>query len=139
MDTTSSSPKRVPLPTTLDIYETNVYNYRRRVQRLSLRRVRLLATTTRERLPPLRPVNDYFLYETRSALNARFEGITAENDRRGTNALLYEMLMFAPCPNCHCKFLLVSMPQSRGNPVAGSTPPSCMTRSRSLPFVPVSP
>ena len=26
MDTTSSSPKRVPLPTTLDIYETNVYN-----------------------------------------------------------------------------------------------------------------
>ena len=86
MDTTSSSPKRVPLPTTLDIYETNVYNYRRRVQRLPLRRVRLLPTTTRERLPPLRPVNDYFLYETRSAPNARFEGITAENDRRGPNA-----------------------------------------------------
>ena len=64
----------------------------------------------RERLPPRRPVNvyemyhyrrpvnDYFLYETRSAPNARFEGITAENDRCGTNALLYEMLMFAPCP-----------------------------------------
>ena len=79
MDTTSSSPKRVPLPTTLDIYETNVYNYRRRVQRLPLRRVRLLPTTTRERLPPLRPVNDYFLYETRSAPNARFKGKTRDD------------------------------------------------------------
>ena len=55
MDTTSSSPKRVPLPTTLDIYETNVYNYRRRVQRLPLRRVRLLPMTTIEQLLPLRP------------------------------------------------------------------------------------
>ncbi|XBH84453.1 hypothetical protein VPH35_072624 [Triticum aestivum] len=57
------SEKRVPLPTTLDIYETNVYNYRCRVQRLPLRRVRLLPlpspreqllpTTSRERLLPL--------------------------------------------------------------------------------------
>ena len=31
--------------------------------------------------------------------NARFKGITAENDRRGTNAcVLYEMPAFAPCP-----------------------------------------
>ena len=102
MDTTSSSPKRVPLPTTLDIYETNVCNYRRRVQRLPLRRVRLLPTTTRERLPPLRPVNVYFhlhRIELEPPRNARFKGITAENDRRGTNAcVLYEMPAFAPCP-----------------------------------------
>ena len=31
--------------------------------------------------------------------NARFKGITAENDRHGTNAcVLYEMPAFAPCP-----------------------------------------
>ena len=47
-----------------------------RVPQLPLRCVRLLPTTTRGRLPPLRPVNDYFLYETRSAPNARFKGIT---------------------------------------------------------------
>ena len=76
MDTTSSSPKRVPLPTTLDIYETNMYNYRRRVQRLPLRRVRLLPTTTRERLLPLRPVNVYFhlhRIELEPPRNARFK------------------------------------------------------------------
>ena len=50
-----------------------------REQRLPLRRVRLLPTTTRERLPPLRPVNDYFHYELVLSGNARFKGITQDD------------------------------------------------------------
>ena len=73
---------------------------------------------------------------TRFALNACFEGINPEATARERMHVLYEMHhMFAPCPNCHS----FAMPPSRGNPEAGSTPPSCMTRSRSLPFAPVSP
>ena len=72
MDTTSSSPKRVPLPTTLDIYETNVYNSVAEYHYFHYRRE-----------------NDYFRYRRRERLfpstkldplrNARFEGITRDD------------------------------------------------------------
>ncbi|XBI31897.1 hypothetical protein VPH35_055416 [Triticum aestivum] len=43
-----------------------------REQRLPLRRVRLLPTTTRERLPPLRPVNVYEMYHYCRPMNDYF-------------------------------------------------------------------
>ena len=63
MDTTSSSPKRVPLPTTLDIYETNVYNSVAEYHYFRYRRREGLLPSTK--LDPLR--------------NARFEGITRDD------------------------------------------------------------
>ena len=63
MDTTSSSPKRVPLPTTLDIYETNVYKSVAEYHYFRYRRRERLLPSTK--LDPLR--------------NARFEGITRDD------------------------------------------------------------
>ena len=103
LDSSSTSPK------------TNVYHY---------------FHDARERLPPRRPVNVYEMYHyrrpvnvyfplrTRSARNARFEGITPRR-RSWTECMLYEM------PVLHrVRLSLVSMPLSRGNPEAGITPPS---------------
>ena len=38
---------------------------------------------------------------------ACFEGTTPRRHPRTNACVLYEMLVFAPCPSCHCTFLLV--------------------------------
>ena len=92
---------REPLPSPrrcwirqVPLRKTNVYHY---------------FHDARERLPPRRPVNVYEMYHyrrpvnvyfplrTRSARNARFEGITPRRCS-WTECMLYEMPVFASCP-----------------------------------------
>ena len=80
---------REPLPSPrrcwirqVPLRKTNVYHY---------------FHDARERLPPRRPVNVYFPLRTRSARNARFEGITPRRCS-WTECMLYEMPVFASCP-----------------------------------------
>ena len=92
---------REPLPSPrrcwirqVPLRKTNVYHY---------------FHDARERLPPRRPVNVYEMYHyrrpvnvyfplrTRSARNARFEGITPRRCP-WTECMLYEMPVFASCP-----------------------------------------
>ena len=105
----------------------------------------------RERLPPRRPVNVYEMYHyrrpvnvyfplrTRSARNARFEGITPR--RRPWT----ECMCCMRCTLClhrvrvvTCSVLLVAMPSIHGNPVTGIAP-LALARSRHPSFALVSP
>ena len=127
--------KRVPLPspcTTTPKFHYKMYHYRRRrpssVQLPSpwIRQDPCTTTTptTREQLLPLR---------ARSAPNARVEGITPRR-RPWTECMC--------CMRCSCLHRVrersLHVPRfhtlTRGNPVVGSTPPSCLTRSRHASF-----
>ena len=68
----------------------------------------------RERLLPLR---------TRSAPNARFKGITPKRPP-WTECTLYEMPVFAPCPNCSLHVRRKPCHHYVGHPESGITPPS---------------
>ena len=71
------------------------YNYRTVTPSSSTKRVQLL---------PLRPTNTTTsLDDSNRSENARFEGITNETITHGSNALLYEMLAFPPCPSCRLR------------------------------------
>ena len=120
---------REPLPSPrrcwirqVPLRKTNVYHY---------------FHDARERLPPRRPVNVYEMYHyrrpvnvyfplrTRSARNARFEGITPR--RRPWT----ECMCCMRCTLClhrarllHARSSSFAMPMNRGNPVTGITPPS---------------
>jgi len=72
--------------------------------------------------------------------NACFKGIIPRWRPPVYECVLYEMHpMFGPCPNCSLHVRRKPCHRYVGHPESGITPPSCMTRSRSLPFAPVSP
>ena len=94
-----------------------VYHYRRRV--------RLLPTTTREQLLPLRPLRERLLPLHRTELDPprkrTLQRYNPETIVRERMLVTYEMHpLSAPCPGC------LSLPCHRlvGHPESGSTPPS---------------
>ena len=78
-------------------------------------------------------VNNYFPRRTRSARNARFEGITPRR-RPWTECMCCMRCIVCSVIKSSLRCPSFAVPPSRGNPEVGITPPSCMTRSRHASF-----
>ena len=91
---TQTSMIRVPLPPPEHLRNVKYY-FQSTIPRTSTSTTVARTTTSTTARVPLLPSTSSFHPE-----NARFEGITAETTFRERMHVLYEMLVFAPCPSC---------------------------------------